>query len=78
MCQLSISFRKAHIDSLFPALDYLPDFLSPWRVEAKKAFLDESAVRLLVLIYSPLANRHAVLHGLHERDEGEVQERPGH
>jgi hypothetical protein len=27
---------------MFPALDYLPDFLSPWRVQAKKDYEFES------------------------------------
>lgn len=37
--------------SLFPFLDYLPDFLSPWRVEAKAAYLDESKVGAFVYVF---------------------------
>ena len=39
--------------SLFPVLDYLPDFLSPWRVQAKKDYEFESKV-CLYLTPSPL------------------------
>jgi hypothetical protein len=40
----SIYFFTYHFPSTLPWLDYLPDFLSPWRADAKRKHLQELEV----------------------------------
>jgi hypothetical protein len=37
-----------HLPSTFPWLDYLPDFMSPWRADAKRKHLQELEVGFLL------------------------------
>lgn len=50
------TYPGAHFVDMFPALDYLPDFLAPWRSRARANHVSEMKVRLQTFSQIPLSN----------------------